>query len=127
MYEDLLSSQESIHAFLGTSSTDEQLLHYLYNDFLPRRVVKWIKACVLVPGDEKSTEYAQYDKQFLKETKIIRNSNFYVTTEINLYWPNKVALALFTSDEMSAIVIHSKQLYESLLSIFTVLWAGADA
>lgn len=127
MYEDLLSTQEPIRAFLGTSSTDDQLLQYLYNDFLPRRVAQWIKAYVLVPNDEKSSQYADWDRLYLKETKIIRHKAFAVTTEINLYWPNKVALALFTSDEMSAIVIHSKQLYESLLSIFSVLWASADA
>jgi hypothetical protein len=58
MYEDLLSTQEPIRAFLGTSSTDEQLLQYLYNDFLPRRVAQCIKAYVLVPNDEKSSQYA---------------------------------------------------------------------
>lgn len=126
MYEDLLDSQEPIHAFLGASSTDEQLLQYLYNDFLPRRVAQWIKAYVLVPNDEKSKQYADGDRLFLKETRIIRHDAFAVTTEINLYGPNKVAIALFTSDEMSAIVIYSKQLYESLLSIFSVLWAWTN-
>ncbi len=126
MYEDLLTSTVPIHAFLWISATDQELLTYLYEEFLPRRVASNISANVLIPADEHSKEYARLDKKSLKETRIVTDPMFELSSEINLYGPGKVAIALFTQEEMSAIVIQSQKLYESLLSIFSVLRNTVD-
>jgi len=126
MYEDLLSSQVPIRAFLWTSATDEALLDYLYTDFLPRRIRNGINAEVLIPDDEKSKVYATKDGDSLKETRVITHPEFLISTEINLHGPGKISIALFTPEEMSAIVIQSQKLYESMLSIFNVLRTSAD-
>jgi sugar-specific transcriptional regulator TrmB len=121
MYEDLLTSKESMHSFLWTASSDPQFLTYLYEEFLPRRVASNIKAYVLIPADEHSKQYARLDKKTLTETRIVSDPMFQLSTEIILYGPGKVAIALFTSEEMSGIVMQSQKLYESMLNIFTVL------
>jgi len=62
------------------------------------------------------------DKKALKESKIIQDPAFEIESEINLYGPNKVAIALFSGDEMSGFIIHSPKLYKSLMSVFNLLW-----
>lgn len=121
MYEDLLTSSEPICAFLGTQVIAPELKKYLFEEFLPRRVASGIKAKVILSGHEDNKKYAELDKKNLKQSKIVDSELFDIESEINLYGPNKVAIALFSGDEMSAFIIHSTKLYKSLMSIFTIL------
>lgn len=121
MYEDLLTSQEPLMSFLGMSVLDHELQEYLETDFVPRRVAKKIFAKVMVAQDQRSTDYKQKDKHFYKETRVVEHTPFTMSAEINLYGPGKVWIALFSSDEMSALVIHSQKLYDTLANIFMVL------
>ncbi len=121
MYEDLLTSNETICAFLGTQAIAEELKEYLFEDFLPRRVAAGIRANVILSGHDDNKKYAASDKKNLKQSKIIDHDAFEMESEINLYGPNKIAIALFSGDEMSAFIIHSPKLYKSLMSIFTIM------
>lgn len=125
MYEDLLTSTETMHSFLGTSSSDAQFLEYLYAEFLPRRIASWIFANVLVGSHDMDIYYAWKDKDSLKETRIVAHDLFHMDVEIDLYWPGKIAFVLFSQDEMSWFIIYSQKLYQSLLSIFNTLRVGA--
>ncbi|EKD25092.1 MAG: hypothetical protein ACD_80C00118G0001 [uncultured bacterium (gcode 4)] len=123
MYSDLLTSTtEPIYAFLGLEITNKKLLEYLYNDFLPQRIKLGIKAKVIVHASTKNKEYKTIDKKSLKETRIITVADFNIHNEINIYGWNKVAIAMFGDAEMSAIIIHSKSVHDSLLSIFNFIW-----
>lgn len=121
MYEDLLTSVDTIYSFLWVSSSDENILEYLYNDFLPRRIKSNIFAQVLVWSNDLDLDYAWRDEWSLKETRIISNELFHMDVEINIYWPWKVWFALFSKDEMSWFIVHSHKMSDSLLSIFKVL------
>ncbi len=125
MYEDLLTSNETMHSFLGTSSSDPKLLDYLYKEFLPRRIAWGIFAEVLVGKHDMDIYYAWLDKDSLKETRIVSNDLFHMVSEIDLYWPWKIAFVLFSEDEMSWFIVYSKKLYDSLQSIFATLWDNA--
>lgn len=121
MYEDLLSSDTEICAFLSIDPIDPRLRSYIFDDFLPRRIAAQITARVIMPTLDQETTYASTDKQFLKQTKFIDHAIFDMKWEINIYWPNKIAIALFTAEEMSAIIIESPHLYKSLTSIFNIV------
>ncbi len=125
LYEDLLTSQNTIYAFLGTQTIAPALESYLYEDFLPRRIAAKISAKVLLWPAPENKKYVGNDKKTLKQCKIIKDDAFAMDVEINLYGPNKIAIALFSADEMSWFIVHSSRLYASLLSIFTVLWKQA--
>lgn len=121
MYNDLLTSTADIQAFLGTDCTDKELLDYLYQAFLPRRIANKIHAEVLLPNTAENKKYAGIDKKTYKQSRIIKDSLFSMNGEINIYWPNKVAIVLFDSEEMSWLIIHSEKFYTSMKSIFRVL------
>lgn len=121
-YEDLLSSQVAICSFLGMGTVDKAFEEYLFDEFLPRRVAKKIFANVIVAKDEGTETYiGKKDKEYYKETRVVERQPFSLSTEINLYGPGKVGIVLFSSDEMSSLVIQSSKLYDSLLNIFNVL------
>jgi len=124
MYETLLASEVPLMSFLGMSVLDTQLQAYLESDFVPRRIAKKLFAQVIVAEDQASQDYKKRDKHYYKETRVVTEQPFALSSEINLYGPNKVAIALFSSDEMSALVIHSPKLYDSLVNIFKLLRNG---
>lgn len=128
MYEDLLTSSQPIYSFLGMNALSKDLEQYLVHDFLPRRLQRHIFAQVLVSSKDRDLEYQSRDQQYFKETRVVKSDLFGLVTEINLYGPGKVAIALFSDDEMSAIIIHSPRLYESMMSIFMTLreWSTYD-
>jgi len=119
MYGDLLTSTtEPIHAFLGLEIINKKLLEYLYKEFLPQRIRLGIKAKVISYMGEKNKEYKSIDKKALKETRLIKDDDFAIHNEIN----NKVAIAMFSDEEMSAVIIHSKKFHDTLLNIFNLIW-----
>ena len=123
MYGDLLTSTtEPICAFLWLETISTKLHEYLEKEFLPQRIKLWIKAKVISHGGEKNKIYKTMDKKTLRETRIIKDNLFILYHEINIYWDNRVAIAMFNNDEMSAIIIHSKKFHDTLLSIFNFIW-----
>lgn len=123
MYWDTLTStDESICAFLWLDVINKKLLEYLYKEYLPQRVKLWIKAKVVSYVEENNKEYKNIDKKALKETKFIKDATFMLHNEINIYGNNKVAIAIFSDEEMSAIIIHSKNFHDTMMSIFNFIW-----
>jgi sugar-specific transcriptional regulator TrmB len=123
MYNDLLTSTtEPICAFLGLESISTKLHEYLNKEFLPQRIKLGIKAKVISHTGEKNKAYKSMDKQTLKETRMIKDNAFILHHEINIYGEDRVAIAMFNHEEMSALIIHSKKFHDTLLSIFNFIW-----
>lgn len=123
MYEDLLTSETDICSFLGTHASDKKLLERLYKEFLPKRIKKKISAKVILPYTQEDKNYVAIDKKSLKISKVVKAENFDLPNEINLYGPDKIAIALFNEKEMLGIIIQSPSLYTSLKSIFDLVWS----
>lgn len=86
MYNDLLTSTtEPIYAFLGLESVSKKLHEYLDKEFLPQRIKLGIKAKVISYAGEKNTVYKRMDKHALKETRLIKDDEFILHHEINIY------------------------------------------
>lgn len=122
MYEDLLTSQTEILSFLGIEHTNKELLNYLYKDFLVRRIKNNIHAKVILSDTGENKKYAGIDKKAKKESIVISQPVFTLEGGIDLYGPNKVNIILFSNGEMSGLTISSKQLYDTLKSIFDLIW-----
>ncbi len=123
MYEDLLSSQTEMLSFLGIEYTNKELLTYLYKDFLVRRIKNDIHAKVILSDTGENRKYAGIDKKAKKESIVIPRPEFILEWGIDLYWPNKVNIILFSDKEMSGITIHSEKLYQMLKSMFDLIWS----
>ncbi|MCF7834638.1 hypothetical protein K9M48_01085 [Candidatus Gracilibacteria bacterium] len=129
-YEDILSSQtKNISSFLGVGSVSKNLLEYLNLQFLPQRIKIGIHAKVLLCSNDQKADYLVYNKkskQALTQYKVLDFDFINLYNEINIYGDNKVLFVLFGEDEMSALIIQSKKLHDSLQSIFDLNWFIAD-
>jgi HTH-type transcriptional regulator, sugar sensing transcriptional regulator len=121
-YDDLLTSDGCIHSFLWTQTIEKDLLRYLYKEFLPRRIKKWISAKVLLCTHEMNEKYVSFDKKTLKESKIINKSGFSLTGEINIYAGNKVSFNTHSAGNAMATIITNKEIHDNMLNIFSLLW-----
>lgn len=123
-YNQQLTTDDDIFAFLGTQKLHPALISYLYDEYVPKRVAKWIYAKVILSTWESNKRYIEKDKEWLRETRIINNPLLVINSEINLFSKDKVGFALFSKSEMSAIIIQSEQLYTTLKSTFDLLWTS---
>lgn len=122
MYEDMLTSQTDILAFVGLDEMDPKLAEHLFATHVKKRAELGILAKVLVSWSEKNKKYQSRDQEQFRKTVCIDNPLFNMANEIDIYGPNKIAISLYSGEEMSGIIIHSKKLYDSVSSIFNLLW-----
>jgi hypothetical protein len=123
MYNDMLGSlNEPIHSFLWLQDMQPTLKKRLFEWFVAQRVKLKIPAKVIVSNNEENKNYKALDKKILKETHVVTSDIFSLCGEINIYWEDKVMIAMFNDKEMSGIIIHSKSMHDSLKSIFNFIW-----
>lgn len=129
IYEDeLLSEKETIHAFLWVGMLSPKLSEYLNLHFLPQRVKLWVHAKVLLCAQDEKGSYPVYNssKQLLTEYRLLDFDFVKFYNEINIYGSDKIAMMMFSEDEMSGLVIQSKKLHDTLQSLFDLVWFIAE-
>lgn len=129
IYEDqLLSEKETISAFLGVWVVSGKILDYLNLHFLPERIKIGLHAKVLLCNQDEKEKYSVYNssKKLLTEYRILNYDFVKFYNEINIYWNDKVAVMLFSEDEMSWLIIQSKKLHDTMKSIFDLAWFISD-
>lgn len=129
IYEDELESEkETISAFLWVEEVSPKLLDYLNLHFLPQRIKMNIHAKVLLCHQDKKDNYSVYNssKKLLTEYKVLNFDFVKFFNEINIYGNDKVAVMMFSEDEMSGLIIQSKKFHDTMKSIFDLVWFVAD-
>lgn len=86
--------------------------------YLPMRFEKKILMQAIIPRNERTVGFAKDDSRQLRQTRMTAGDDF--KADIMLYGGKNVATISF--GEMSALVIESKQLHDTLLFIFTAHW-----
>jgi hypothetical protein len=123
MYSELLTSKEHIiRSFLGSHETHHMLREHLNAHFVPQRVKYKIKAKVICCESDENTSYHKINKKNLIEVKFIKDKMFHLSCGIDIYAGNKVSIVLFSKEEMSGLIVTSKKLHDTLVSIFDFIW-----
>lgn len=127
LYNDMLDHpKEWVFSFLWVGELAKELKDYLNLQFLLKRIKIKMSAKVILCDDKKNKEnykvYQSKNKKLLTEYKVFDHDFFKLYNEINIYWGKKVSLVMFTQDEMSWLIIHSKKLHDTLKSIFDLIW-----
>ena len=121
-----MTSKGDIYALLGVQSIEPKLKHYLDNEYIPKRIKAKVFAKVIVPYSKDNMVYASRDKASYRKTLLVKDNHFAMESEINLYDGHKVFIAMFSKNEMSGLLIESQNLYNSLKTIFDLLWKQYD-
>lgn len=95
---------------------------YFLKYYLPKRAEKniWVRAIVI--NSAIVQRYHKNDQPHLRRMKIVDSEDFHFSTEIDLYGKNKIMVVAF--QEKFGMIIESQRIYETLKSIFEIMWAG---
>lgn len=122
LYEDQLTSTTDIHSFLWTTEANEKLVSYFYDTYVPARVKKNIFAYKIMQITPSSKAFKKNDKKAFRQTVLLEDFPIGTANEIILYGPNKVGISLLTDKDLMGVIIHSEQLYTTLLTLFQYVW-----
>ncbi len=121
VYEDTLTSKETIRAYATYDDMEKALPGY-FPKYFYRRAKKGIKIRAIFPSTEAGITLSKQDKEQLRETAIVPAKNYYFTPEINIY-DNKIMIASWK--EKLGIIIQSHEIADAMKKIFELSWAEA--
>ncbi len=121
VYEDTLTSHETIRAYANVEDTEITLPGY-FPKYYQRRSAKGIRIRAIFPDNLMARNRQSHDQEESRETVIIPKDKYFFSPEINIY-DNKVMIASWK--EKLGITIESKEIAEAMKSIFELAWAEA--
>ena len=124
LYEDTIKEKNAIYAFENIANMTPEVLKFLRNDYVLRRVKKKNFAYVIAPVNKANKQLRNEDKNCLRKTKLIPKKDFPVEIEVNIYG-RKVAFFSYKADEMFGVIIESAAIANSMKAVFNVCWKVA--
>ncbi len=121
VYEDTLTSHETIRAFATVDDMHAALPNY-FPKYYKRRASAGIEIRAIIPSTEIGKERALRDKEEARESALVPADKFYFSPEINVY-DNKVMIASWR--EKLGIIIESSEVADAMKKIYELAWAEA--
>jgi len=121
VYEDTLTSHESIRAYATVDDMHNALPNY-FPEYYKRRTKKGIAIRAIVPGTDIGAERKAEDVEEMRETALVPPDKYYFSPEINIY-DNKVMIASWR--EKLGIIIESAEIADAMKKIYELAWAEA--
>jgi sugar-specific transcriptional regulator TrmB len=121
VYEDTLSSHETIRAYANVSEMHDALPHY-FPLYYKRRTDKGISIRAIVPTNKAGFERASQDAAEARQSALVSDDKYYFSPEINIY-DNKVMIASWK--EKLGIIIESHEIADAMKKVFELSWAEA--
>jgi HTH-type transcriptional regulator, sugar sensing transcriptional regulator len=121
VYEDTLTSKESIRAFAAIDEMHAALGSY-FPSYYRRRAGKGISIRGIVPKTQTSIDRMQYNEEEKRDAVLVPSVEYGFHPEINIY-DNKVMIASWR--EKLGIIIESAEIADAMKKIFELSWIGA--
>ncbi|MDR0860334.1 MAG: hypothetical protein LBO09_05160 [Candidatus Peribacteria bacterium] len=125
VYRQIILSMEStgkfFYSFLGTTDIDPKFQKYMTDEFVPRMLQYPTKVKVIIPKQSLTHEYARSNKE-RHESIVIDDTIFDISGEIVIFGQDKVAIVMYNSEELSAVIITSKMLHNGFKNMFNLIW-----
>jgi HTH-type transcriptional regulator, sugar sensing transcriptional regulator len=119
VYEDTLTSHETIRAYANVNEMHAALPHY-FPKYYKRRTNKGIHIRAIIPSNQAGIERVSKDKEEARESALVPEDKFYFSPEINIY-DNKIMIASWK--EKLGIIIESKEIADAMKTIYELAWA----
>ena len=121
VYEDTLTSHETIRAYASVEDTQHTLPDY-FPKYYKRRANKGIGIRAIFPNTPEARELATHNAEEKRDTALVPAEKYPLSPEINIY-DNKVMIASWK--EKLGIIIESKEIAEAMKTIYELAWAEA--
>ncbi len=124
VFEDILktSDQEMLSWYSNKYKEffDEK---FFFDYFIPERKRKKIWLRTIYPEDASMRELAANNTEQLRQSKFVSSEKFELESEICLYEKNKIGIISYK--DKFGVIISSQSTFNTLRSIFEVMWDGA--
>jgi len=125
IYDDTLQSETDISCLIWTTRFSKNISKYMKKSFLPNKIKNKISSKVIVSDNTNNLKYIKENIKNLKnlnrDWKIINWLTFPENTMINMYWPNKILISVFSEQEPFWLIINSSYLYQMFIHIFNFI------
>ncbi len=121
VYEDTLSSHETIRAYATVDDMHRTLPNY-FPEYYHRRAGRGIAIKAIIPKTPIGEERATHNKEEMRETALIPPDKYYFSPEINIY-DDKVMIA--SHREKLGIIIQSAEIADAMKIIHDLAWQEA--
>lgn len=121
VYEDTLTSEETILAYAAVDDVNRGIPNY-FPKYYKRRAAKNIPIRAIFPDTPIARERSALDKEERRESLLIPFDTYSFTPEINIY-NNKVMIASWR--EKLGIIIESEEIADAMKKIFELSWDRA--
>ena len=121
VYEDTLTSKETIRAFASVEDVHSLLSNY-FPKYYKRRAGKGISIRAVFPDTPLSIERARHDAEESRESVLVPKEKYEFHPEVNIY-DNKTMIASWR--EKLGIIIESAEIADAMKKIFELAWIGA--
>jgi len=118
VYADTLKNTSEILGFLTVEYIPKELKKYFIDYYTPKRKKKKIPCRLILVDCEKSRRYHKLDKQNLRKTYLLQKNCLPFEVEISIYGEDRVALISFTETDLSAVIIQSLAIHNTLKSLY---------
>ncbi|HEY4495767.1 MAG TPA: helix-turn-helix domain-containing protein [Candidatus Paceibacterota bacterium] len=118
VYEDTLTSTESIRAYANVDDVPATLPNY-FPGYYKRRAAKGIAIRAIFPKTKSSVELAEHNKEEKREVAFVPADIYGFSPEINIY-DNKVMIASWR--EKLGIIIESEEIADAMKKIYELAW-----
>lgn len=130
LFEDFSRSSVDMRAILGTPKYFHEKFSDKIQVYRRARKKKKLKSLRIFCDHETDDQYKKYlydgDKEFNRETRLVSNLTYDITADINIYWSNKISFLFFDECWVPHIlIIENKDVYQSLYSLFEIVWNWA--
>ena len=96
---------------------------FFFDYFIPERKRKKIWLRTIYPEDQSMRELATNNTEHLRQSKFVPSEKFELESEICLYEKSKIGIVSYR--DKFGVIISSQSTFNTLKSIFEVMWDGA--
>lgn len=122
MYLKILEQKKEIRSFLQVHNTDNRMMQWFEDEFLPRRIKKGIRVRALGPESSKGEPFVARNAEQLRETRLISAKKYPFRME-GMIQENVVYFASYEKGgPLVGLSIESAQLAETLAALFDLAW-----
>ena len=104
--------------------SDDRIDHFdksfILDYYMQKRIANKIPLRMFAVQSTFMNSMNEKDPKHLRQMKIIKSDQFFFSAEINLYSKDKIAI--IAHRENIALIIESKKIYDTLKSIFEIMW-----
>lgn len=99
---------------------NKQFEKYLKEEFTPERRKCSIKTKAIT-SDKERNKYWNYSTD-THESIYIEEDFFDIWSEIILYWENKIAILMYSDENLGVVIVENKAVFDTIKSIFNLVW-----